>query len=632
MDPFISICKEKVGGSPSGLALLVKDHLQSPQECGCFALLEGARDREGRLFPALYNYNLWCEVGHIPGTSQLQKKLLLYLCMGMDVDGNQLAQTELFRLPVVALLTFPSEVSMALDYDPQIAYRVVWETAMAYCREIDKSAVTVRIGGGESESRSAKTLSAVFLHARNKAGEPQLHAHVLTFPSALDGAGIWRTYSNRVFMRALHAKGGGRQQISEAMIASLGRCGYEADIHPGRSSPDKCHGARVTCPGGLVIHPGSVPRLRSAQVDAKMALWLALGTSLLTDRELSRVLQQVGQYPVAAAGGQRQDRFQKKLETLQLLDPEGRITQDLLSGLSALDVVMATVEASLRDLPIRESVMASQVVREHRDRLCAQVPEICTDEWLALHAWTTRYDDLLELVATGGYDWEAVAPEIKKIVYLLERAGVMQKQWMYGGQGYSLTTKGEARRALGLQEAAEIKAVVPELFAYVSDGQAPPEVILGRLQLAGVHVHGIQLQFRRLGRVVEAGEQIRAAGIESSTSIVPDFSWWQWYWDHRHDLPAILNKVVLHPEELPASWPEGSLNPQKTTRVDLPDVDPEPIHYETRSDGRRSRSLIPPLREHGGPDLTRSPGPHALPPHTSRPQAPEKGRDHGRKR
>ena len=633
MDNFVSICKEKTGGSPSGLVHFVQNHLQSPEEGGCLALLPGTRDREGLLVPSLHNYDLWCEVGHVPGTSQVQGRLLKNLCMGMGLDGIQLAQTELFRQPVMALITFPSEVSMALEYDPQTAYKVLWSEAKAYCQEIDQSAVMVRIGGRKGEPRHARTLSLIYFHARNEAGEPHLHAHVLTFPSALDDFGIWRTYMNRAFMRRLHAQGGGRQRITEAMIATLAKCGYKADIHPGKSSPDHAHGARVTCPDGLVILPGSVPRRRSAQVDAEHALWLALGTSPLTNQELSLVLQQVGQYPLAAAGGQRQDRFAKKLQTLRLLDPVGRITQDLLSRLSALDAVMASVEASLLDLPIQESVMASQVVRERRDRLREQVPETCTDEWLAHHAWTTTYDEVLDLVATKDYNWTELPPAIKNTMYLLERAGVIQKHRVRQGQGYSLTTKGEARRALGLREVSEIQAVVPELFGHVSEGQASPEVMVGRLHLAGVHVEGSQLQFRRLGRVVEAGEQIREAGIGPSTSFMPDFAWWQWYWDHRDDLAPILQKVVLHPEELPENWLDGTQNPKKQASVHATQAEPEPIYYEPpHSKNHRSRRLVPPFREHGGPDLTRSPETPVLPPMTPGPQAPKKGKDHGRTR
>ena len=631
MNVWLSVSNDLVGSCSSRVWRYISKHLQSPKEAGCLALLPTYRDEAGLIHPHFFNLPLWRQVGHKPGVGQPERALITNLCMGMDAYGNQLTETELFCGPVEILVTLPSELSQALEYDPQAAHAILWAMTSTLHQEIERVAILVRVGGRRSEVRPAQTLSLAWLHALNQARESHFQSHSLFFTPANSGPDNWHAYQNRRFMLGLHALNGTRAKVTKAMIREAARRGYQVEMIPGGATPDEQHGARVTCPSGLVIHPGSIPRQRGAEVHAQQALRMALGAPMLTCNELPLLLQQAGQYPSAAAGGQRQDLFLGKLEALKLLDSEGRIKQDLFSALSRLDVEMAKVEASLLDLPFQERVMASQAVRKHRERLRDQVPAIRTDEWLAYHTWTTTYDDLLELVATKGINWSELSPTIQSTVYLLARAGVAKRHWEHGQPAYRLTKKGEARRQLGLQEAAEIKAVVPELFANVSAGDPSPEVLLGRLHLAGVYVHGSQLQFRRVGRVVEAGEQIQEAGIDHSTPVVPDFSWWQWYWDHRHDLPSILARVVLHPEELPAKWLEGSLNRANSTSVPPQHAAPEGIYYEPRRENRRSRS-IPPQRGHVDPSLPQIPVQQLTPVRTPGSQAPSEGKGHVRNR
>ncbi len=605
MDFIVSFAREKVGGSPSGVADYVHQHLMSPREIGCLALVERARDRAGFIAPYLHNYPLWCAVGHDPETPQLSRRLIQYLCMGMDFYGDQLTQTELFRPPVEVLLTVSSELSEAMAPHPEAAYSAMFSATKAFCHEVDKAAVSVRVGGRESEFRFGHTLTAAYLHAENEAGEPQLHAHVKIFTPVRAGFATWLAFNCRALSRDLHESGGAREIFTQAFIARAAEFRFRSDYLPGRASHDRPHGVRVYCPSGLVIEPGSIPRLRSAEVCAQRAIGTALGAPALTPQELALVLRQAGQYPVAGAGGQRQDRFEGKLRTLELLDPEGRIISDLLVGLSALDFRLSIVEASLRDLPFQESMTAAQLVRARREGLHDQVPAIRTDDWAAHHAWITAYEELLASVENKAVDWAALPRDVQETMQLIERAGVVQKHYEDGLLRYHLTSKGEARRQLGLREAAEIVAAIPELFAHVSTNQPPADVALSRLWLAGVQVAGTQLQLRRLGRVVDAAEQIRGVGITPSTlPSIPDLSWWQWYWDHRYELPPILAQLVLHPEELPEHRRKGRRESPYPNTLDLPSADLDPPLGEEAWGGLRSQPSPPPW-ERGGPALSR---------------------------
>ena len=604
MDFIVSFAKEKVGGSPSGVADYVYDHLMSPKEVGSLALVERARDRAGNIAPVLHNYPLWCAVGHDPETPQLSRRLIHYLCMGMDHYGDQLTQTEIFRPPVEVLLTVPSELSEGMESHPEAAYSALLKGAMAFCGQVDKASVSVRVGGGKSEFRFGHTLIAAYFHARNEAGEPHLHAHVYIFTPVRAGYATWLAYTSRSLSQHLHSPGGGRQVFTQSFISGAAEFDYQMDHIPGRATQDQAHGVRVQCPGGLLIHPGSIPRLRSAEIRAHEALCYALGAAFLTPKEVALVVQQSGQYPVAGAGGQRQVRFEEKLSALHLLDADGRVTPDLLSEFSALDFKMATAEASLRDLPFQESITAAQLVRERREQLRDQLPAMPADDWAAHYAWVSMFEELLKVIKNKTVDWEALPPEAQNAIYLIEKAGVVKKQWDKGLPCYRLTAKGEARRELGLQESEEIIAAIPELFSHVSADQVPPGVVLGRLQLAGVHVVGAQLQVRRLGRLVEAGEQIRAAGITPSTPSFHDWSWWQWYWDHRYDLAPILAKMVLHPEELPEHRLKSRLESRDPNSLDQPSTEPAPPLGEEAWGGLRSQPSPPPW-ERGGPALSR---------------------------
>ena len=632
MDFIVSFAKEKVGGSPSGVADYVYDHLMSPKEVGSLALVERARDRAGNIAPVLHNYPLWCAVGHDPETPQLSRRLIHYLCMGMDHYGDQLTQTEIFRPPVEVLLTVPSELSEGMESHPEAAYSALLSGAMAFCSEVDKASVSVRVGGGKSEFRCGHTLIAAYFHARNEAGEPHLHVHLYIFPPVRAGYATWLAYTSRSLSQHLHSPGGGRQVFTQSFISGAAEFDYQMDHTPGRATQDQPHGVKVQCPGGSLIHPGSIPRLRSAEIRAHEALCYALGAPFLTAQELTLVLQQAGQYPVAGAGGQRQDRFEEKLKKLGLLDPEGRITSDLLAELSALDVKMAVVEASLLDLPFQESSTATQLVRARREGLRDQVPAIHTDDWAARHAWVTTYEDLLASIENKAIDWAALPTALQNTMHLIERAGVVQKHYEDGLLRYRLTSKGEARRQLGLREAAEIVAAIPELFAHVSTNQPPADVALRRLQLAGVQVAGTQLRLRRLGRVVDAAEQIRGVGITPSTlPSIPDLSWWQWYWDHRYELPPILAQLVLQPEELPEHRRKGRRESPYPNTLDLPSADLDPIPY-TETWGSNRSQPSPPLWEHGGHALTRAV--EARAPQSKSPSSPQstKGAEHVRRR
>lgn len=622
MNQWTSVYSDLVGSCGYRVQRYISHHLQSPKEAGCLALLPPFRDQSGLIHPHFHNLALWHQVGHSIGVGQPEPKLVVNLCMGMDASGNQLTKTALFTGPLEVVITLPSELSHALWHNPQAAYPTLLVAASTLVEGIERFAVNIRVGGRQNEPRPAQTLTIAWFHARNKSGEPHFHAHVLIFSPAMYEPGLWHVLQTARFMEELHRPGGTRERSNQAAIEEVTKHGYNVEQIKGKANPDQLHGARVTCPDGTVIHPGSIPRRRGAEVHARQAVWWALGAPMLTSAELPLVLQQYGQFPSAAAGGLRQEKFVKKLGSLQLLDAEGRITQDLLPALSRLDESLAKVEVSLRDLPFQEARLASQKVREHREELRDQVPEISTNDWIAQHAWTTEYDEILELVATGAYDWTALTPEKQNTMYLLDRAGVLKKHWGSNWPVFRLSKKGEARRQLGLQEAEEIKAVVPKLLAYASAGQVAPEVILGRLRLAGVHVHDTELQFRRIGRAVEAGEQIREAGIDASMPFIPDLDWWQWYWDHREELPGILAKVILRPEELPSNWPGGRQGKPRPARVSPPPIGGDEPRYDLPLHTGHRRRSHPQFQDRGSRASNNNPAP----------RAPQTGNGHDRRR
>lgn len=210
---FVSFAREKPGISPSGVGAYVELHLQSPQEIGYLAQLKQHQTQEGLLPTYFQNYPLWCSVGQSPGTPHVNKSLIHKLCMGLDLDSNQLAEIELARPAVEVLLTFPSEVSWALQANPQVASTAMFWGTWAFCREAERAAVVVRIGGGESDFFPAQILAFAYFHAENKAGEPHCHVHLLIFPSALDEFGTWRAYNSRALSDSLHLPGGLRRPL-----------------------------------------------------------------------------------------------------------------------------------------------------------------------------------------------------------------------------------------------------------------------------------------------------------------------------------------------------------------------------------------------------------------------------------
>ncbi len=555
-DPWITVCKPKFGTSPSGELKYHNKHLRSLEECGCLLELVLRRDPGGALTAQLHNPWLWAHVGFELGTRHVDDKLLLNLCMGLDLAGNPLSEVAFFRPPVEIIVALPCELSVALAPDPTAAELTLHVAGEVLFREAERHAITARVGQRKTEVRPGKILALGYRHALNHAREDHLHFHGLVFPSALGEEG-WRAYTNRQFLRMLHTLEGARRRVMEAVIAEAARHGYLVEIVPGKFSPDHPHGAKVTCPDGSVILPGSVPRGQGALVHARRALWLQFGSAPLTPNELPLVLAQEGQFPVAAAGGNRQEVFVQKLEHLHLLDADGRVKKDLVPALAEIDASMAIVQASLRDLPFLDPVLASAVVRARREELHSQVDGISTDEWQARLIWTNRYDALLELVGNEPYDWRQLPTAARNDLYLLEQAGVIRKHWDNGLPAYRLTAQGEARRSQGLQEVEAIRAAVPHLFAEVSVGDPSPEVRLGRLHSAGVRVRGTSLDFRKLGRAAEAQADIENAGITESTKALSDIGWWQHYWRRRRELPEVLAKVMLRPEEVPPDWFPG---------------------------------------------------------------------------
>lgn len=340
-----------------------------------------------------------------------------------------------------------------------------------------------------------------------------------------------------------------------------------------------------------MIQPGSVPRLRGAQVRAHYAVGQLLGVPALTQKEVAVLITQAGDFPVIARRkGKRQAQFEEKVAHLALLDEQGRIRRDLVPALAEVDHTMAIIQACLRDLPWLEAKAASSVVRARREVLREQVPQIATNDWEARLAWTARYDMLLDAAAEERQDWALMPPWARGTMFVLARYSIVERGWDGDAPAFRLTPAGQSRRLAGRQEVDEIRASIPQLLAQVVSGEPSPEVTLGRLHSAGVRVQGSHLEFRRLGRIEEGGEALRATGISDSTQAILDMKWWQAYWQQRSALPMILQRVVLRPEELPPEWSPGQRGGQRAEFVP-PLAAERSIHTGTSTDRDEDRHV-----------------------------------------
>jgi hypothetical protein len=589
------------GNSPSGFLSQLKNHHQSPREAGLFLDLDGYLDRNGKVAPVFANPALWQHIGHNHRDSQPSDKLIVQLCQGMNALGGQLTRTGLFRAPKEFVIALPCELSEALTTNPAVAYKILMAMLRAYVAELQKQAAKRTWADGTFERLYARTLTLAYFHGTNDELETHIHLHVLTFSPALDLHPYWRSFENTAFVQEINQPGGGRSLISEACIAEAALHGYQVEMDLGMSSAPGTNGAKVTCPNGYVIYPGSVARKRGAVILCNRELKRELGAPPLTDIQLELVMDHSGQTPPGRLGTKPYGVFLAKLKALGLLEADGRIKSNLLQAMKKIDSAMAIVQASLQDLPFVEGKPASDLVRYRREKLHDKFPNIRPNDLVAKIRWIKRYEEALELVGAGmdSHDLQTQTLVDRETFQRLRKAFILEDVRERGLFTYRLSPTGEERLLRGRKEREDIEKAVPLLQVLVSENAATAPMVRGRLMMAGVDVQGDLLIFRRLGRVVAARDWIRSIGIESSIPCLPDTEWWKNYRDRQFDLPSVLAELALQPDEIfhPRARPDRR---KKTQNKEVPLTGPKPYLEPDQGRSRKRNSLSPAIGPNRG--------------------------------
>lgn len=554
------------GPGPStaqGVVDYVGTHLQAPTEAGGFAQIKGYLTQEGRVVP-LVDSITWRLVGW-DGKGLPPERLLKNLCQGRDLSGHRLTQARsLFRQPKEMVISLPCELSEALSQDPVAGHEILCVAIETAIKTLEEAAVRKRNGKGRKASPdwlSGKLLSLDFPHAKNRAGEADLHSHIYIFPPALGEDGVWRTFDNGRHMASLSKPGGPREQVRSAIIAEAKRWGYIVEIAPGNAQGDGPQGAKVICPDGRVLERGSVPRTRRAEVLAAQEMARECGAPPLTPKQLELVRRETGRFPADLLGIKRLDLLQKKLHNLGYLSPEGQILppNGILIASQKMECGMAVAQVSLSELAHMPGArFAMEIIKERRRHLVAQIPGVEPDTHHARIRWTSTYDQALELVAahpeglgTGGLD-----KPTRNTLSKLKRAGILMGQKDQGRIRYTLAPAGEARLTQGRVEQAELESLVVGVAQQAMGGATSPNQVRGRLEMLGIQTCPPLGRFEvgAVGRVVQAEDLIARSGIQPSTQPVPDLPWWERWWMRGQELPDLLRRTILRPVEILHRW------------------------------------------------------------------------------
>lgn len=399
--------------SPTGVADYFGSHLQESREVGPLARHPGYLSKEGEVRPLALNPDLWAEVGWDPQKNPIPpRQLLISLPMGFDLEGNLIGQSRgLYRAPKESMITLPSELSMALRERPDLALRLLEIAVRAHVEDMELEAVRVRTGGGRREWRNAKTLTMAYIHAENRGSEVHFHAHVLTFSLAKDEQGAWRTFDNGRHVSRMSKPNGSRAKVTDAVIKEASSHGTKVFLDRGTVSlnPGKAHGATVVLESGQVIEAGSIPRQRRVEILAAKELRRELGAPPLTPRELERVRKHSGVLPGDLVGIKRPELLIRKLNALQLLDPEGRILppEQLKSAVTRMEELMARAQTSVMTLSSATSVQASaaaEIIHGKRIAIAKQIHGISVEssQRSARIRWTKDYTRILGMVIGAG--------------------------------------------------------------------------------------------------------------------------------------------------------------------------------------------------------------------------------------
>lgn len=440
----------------AGVSAYVGCHLQKSVEVDSLARVPGYLSRDGLVKPIVPHPELWKAVGWDPEILELPPvQLLEALTAGRDLEGNRLQPARgKFRAPKEALITLPSELSEALKHlPPEVGLDILHKSAEAYLEDLENQAVRVQVKRKRDFSE-ARTLSLIYLHQENRAGESHWHAHVLTFLPALDPKNRWRTLENARQVARLSAPRGGRAKITQAMVEAARRNGIQVNIRRGlaREHPLEAPGATVTMPTGQCFLAGRVFRQRRAEILASQELRRELGVSPLTRIEVERLRKSTGKMAKELPQVRRMDLFLKKLEVLELVDKDGRIppAPALADGLARVMERMSMAEVRLEAsgrLP-GPYTTAAKLVGDQQAHLARKIgADPLPSRANARIRWTREYERtmLLALDALQGLETAGLDKSTRNSLSKLKAAGLLKMEKHNGRALYTPTAAGLAR-------------------------------------------------------------------------------------------------------------------------------------------------------------------------------------------
>lgn len=548
--------------SAQGAVDYVGGHLQDSKEVGPFSRVKGYLSREGLIEPVI-DPDPWSKVGW-DGIGLPPPRLLRNLCQGCDIDGSKITRQQvLFRTPREIVISLPCELSEATKDDPESAHALLQVAALANLESLEEGCTRGRSGKGRKAQPDwveAKPLVLNYLHAENRAKEPDLHLHGYIFPVALAEDGF-RAFDNGLHVARLSKEGGARDRITQAVVQAAAERGYIVEIEPGRADGEGAQGARVVCPDGRVIERGSVFRERRAEILAAQEIKRELGQAPLTHRELELVRRESGKIPSSIKGVKRRDRLEKKLRAFGLLDGEGRIQEanELEKALQEVEAGMAVAQVSLQELgAMSHAQEAADLTMDRRIGLTAHVPAIIPDTDQARIRWTTSYDQVLELVAANpeGLGTAGLDKKTRDNLSKLKRAGILAGEKQDGLMRYTLAPAGLARLKTGRRDQAQTFKIVEGMVAAAVERTVSPDRVRGRLESAGIKVvpEAGRFEIGAAGRTVTDPELMAKTAIQTETPSAPDRAWWRRLWDMRRELPEILRRAILSPAEWARRW------------------------------------------------------------------------------
>ena len=443
--------------SGAGVAAYVGVHLQVSSELGSLAQVPGYLSRRGEVKPFVSHPDLWKAVGWDPGLQELPPaKLITALTQGFDLTGNRLqAGRVLYRAPKEAVITLPSELSEALSHlPPETGLTLLQKAVDAYLQDLEAQAVRIQVARQRTFC-PAKTLSLAYIHQENRDGEAHWHAHVLTFPPALGEDGTWRTFENARQVARLSVPGGGRTQITSALLQEADHQGIHLELVRGlaRERPRQPQGATVTLPDGRCFGAGTVFRRRRTEILAAQELRRELGAPPLTPRELERLRKETGKLPKDLTRVRRRDLLAHKLQTLGLLDRDGRIlsSEAFARALQTVEQTMARAEVQLeasQALPGPQLPAAQAVARQRRDLARELAVDPAPSRAAARLRWTQDYARVLRQVAEAppeGLATQGLDKPTCNLLSKLKTAGLLRMEKVHGRARYTPTPEGLAR-------------------------------------------------------------------------------------------------------------------------------------------------------------------------------------------